>query len=222
VRVSERIDVNAHILGRNDKIAEENRELFEKHNLFVFNVMSSPGAGKTTFLIETIGRLNDKYRIGVLEGDVASRVDAEKISKTGVPVVQINTGGACHLDASMIKKAAYHLPLSELDILIIENVGNLVCPAEWRLGEHLKVVLLSIPEGDDKPLKYPLMFSSADILILTKIDLLPYFNFNISEVEKIVRGLNPDIKIIKLSSTTGEGYDDWLNELEIRIAEVRG
>lgn len=219
--MSERIDVNAHVLGRNDKIAGENRELFEKHNLFVFNVMSSPGAGKTTFLIETIGRLKGKYKIGVLEGDVASKIDAEKISKTGVPVVQINTGGACHLDASMIRKAASHLPLSELEVLIIENVGNLVCPAEWRLGEHLKVVLLSIPEGDDKPQKYPLMFSSADILILTKIDLLPYFNFNVKTVEKVVRGLNPNIKIFKISSTTGEGYDAWLEELKKRIAGVR-
>ncbi len=220
--MAEKIDVSAHVLGRNEEIAKENEELFRKRNLFVFNVMSSPGAGKTTFLVELIKRLKNRYRIGVVEGDVASHIDAERISEQGVPVVQVNTGGTCHLDASMVKKALEHLPLDELDVVIIENVGNLVCPAEWNLGEHLKIVLLSIPEGDDKPQKYPLMFSSGDILILTKIDLLPYFNFNIEHVEKIVRGLNPDIKIMKISSVTFEGYDEVISEIEKRIKEVRG
>jgi hydrogenase nickel incorporation protein HypB len=220
--MGERIEIQERILSRNDALAEENRKLFEEKNIFVFNVMSSPGAGKTTFLVETIKRLKEKYRIGVIEGDVASKVDAEKIGKTGVPVVQVNTGGACHLDASMIKKALEHLPLDNLDVLIIENVGNLVCPAEWRLGEHLKVVLLSIPEGDDKPIKYPQMFAAADILLLTKIDLLPYFNFRLDEVEKVVFGLNPQVKILKISSVTFEGYEEWLNELETKIKEVRG
>lgn len=219
--MSERIDVQQNILERNEKIARENEEIFKKKKIFVFNVMSSPGAGKTTFLMETIKRLKEKYRIGVIEGDIASRVDAEKIGETGIPVVQINTGGACHLDASMISKALKHLPVDELDILIIENVGNLVCPAEWRLGENLKVVLLSVPEGDDKPLKYPLMFASADVLIITKIDLLPHFNFDLEQVRKVVSGLNPNVKIIKLSSVTFEGYDEWLDELESRIREVR-
>lgn len=219
--MSERIDVQQNILERNEKIARENEEIFKQKKIFVFNVMSSPGAGKTTFLMETIKRLKEKYRIGVIEGDIASRVDAEKIGETGIPVVQINTGGACHLDASMISKALKHLPVDELDILIIENVGNLVCPAEWRLGENLKVVLLSVPEGDDKPLKYPLMFASADVLIITKIDLLPHFNFDLEQVRKVVSGLNPNVKIIKLSSVTFEGYDEWLDELESRIREVR-
>lgn len=219
--MSERIDVQQNILERNEKIARENEEIFKKKKIFVFNVMSSPGAGKTTFLMETIKRLKEKYRIGVIEGDIASRVDAEKIGETGIPVVQINTGGACHLDASMISKALKHLPVDELDILIIENVGNLVCPAEWRLGENLKVVLLSVPEGDDKPLKYPLMFASADVLLITKIDLLPHFNFDLEQVRKVVSGLNPNVKIIKLSSVTFEGYDEWLAELESRIREVR-
>lgn len=219
--MAERIDVSAHVLGRNEEIAKENEELFREKNLFVFNVMSSPGAGKTTFLVELIKRLKNRYRIGVVEGDVASRIDAERISEQGVPVVQVNTGGACHLDASMVKKALEHLPLDELDVVIVENVGNLVCPAEWNLGEHLKIVLLSIPEGDDKPQKYPLMFSSGDIMILTKIDLLPYFNFNIEHVKKVVRGLNPDIKIMKISSVTFEGYDEVIGEIEKRIKEVR-
>ncbi|MCX7831915.1 MAG: hydrogenase nickel incorporation protein HypB [Actinobacteria bacterium] len=221
MKMSERVEVHQNILDKNERIAEENRSLFEKKGIFVFNVMSSPGAGKTTFLVETIKRLKDKYRIGVIEGDVSSKVDAERIASTGVPVVQVNTGGACHLDASMIQKALTHLPIDNLDVLIIENVGNLVCPAEWRLGENLKVVLLSIPEGDDKPIKYPLMFSSADILLLTKIDLFSYFNFNIDQVEKIVRGLNSNIKIMKISSITFEGFDEWLNEIERRIEEVR-
>lgn len=221
VNVSEKIEVHQNILDKNERIAEENRIFFDKKGIFVFNVMSSPGAGKTTFIVETIKRLKDKYRIGVIEGDVSSKVDAERIASTGVPVVQVNTGGACHLDASMVQKAIKHLPMDNLDVLIIENVGNLVCPAEWRLGEHLKVVLLSIPEGDDKPIKYPLMFSSADILLLTKIDLFSYFNFNIEEVEKVVRGLNSDIKIMKISAITFEGFDEWLSEIERRIEEVR-
>lgn len=213
----ERVDIKENILGKNEAFAIENKRLFEEKKLFVMNVMSSPGAGKTTFLTETIKRLKDRYKIGVIEGDVASKIDAERISRTGIPVVQVNTGGACHLDASMVRKAAEHLPLDGLEIIIIENVGNLVCPAEWSLGENLKVVLLSVPEGDDKPIKYPLMFSSADVLLITKIDLLPHFNFNLKEVEKVVRGLNPSVKIIKMSSVTLEGYDEWIDELERRI-----
>lgn len=216
----ERVDIKENILGKNEAFAIENKRLFEEKKLFVMNVMSSPGAGKTTFLTETIKRLKDRYKIGVIEGDVASKIDAERISRTGIPVVQVNTGGACHLDASMVRKAAEHLPLDELEIVIIENVGNLVCPAEWSLGENLKVVLLSVPEGDDKPIKYPLMFSSADVLLITKIDLLPHFNFNFKEIEKVVRGLNPSVKIIKMSSVTLEGYDEWIDELERRIKGV--
>lgn len=216
----ERVDIKENILGKNEAFAIENKKLFEEKKLFVMNVMSSPGAGKTTFLTETIKRLKDRYKIGVIEGDVASKIDAERISRTGIPVVQVNTGGACHLDASMVRKAAEHLPLDGLEIIIIENVGNLVCPAEWSLGENLKVVLLSVPEGDDKPIKYPLMFSSADVLLITKIDLLPHFNFNLKEVEKVVRGLNPSVKIIKMSSVTLEGYDEWIDELERRIKGV--
>lgn len=215
------IDVSEDVLGRNEKIAQENRKLFKEKNLFVFNVMSSPGAGKTTFLIETISRMVDKYRVGVVEGDVASKLDAERIRATGVPVIQINTGGACHLDASMVKKALAHLPVSELDVLVVENVGNLVCPAEWKLGEDLKVTILSVPEGDDKPTKYPLMFTAGDILVINKIDLLPHFDFNLKKVEKAVKGLNPDIKIFNVSSTRLDGFDEWMDYLFSVIEEVR-
>lgn len=214
------IKVVQDVLGRNERIAEKNKKLFKEHGLFVFNVMSSPGAGKTTFLVETIERIKDKYRIGVVEGDVVSQIDAERIRETGVPVVQVNTGGSCHLDASMVARALTHLPLSELDVLIIENVGNLVCPAEWKLGEDLKVTILSIPEGDDKPMKYPLMFTEGDVLILNKIDLLPHFEFNIAQVEKTVKGFNPQVKIFRLSCRTLEGIDVWIEFLEEKIAEV--
>jgi hydrogenase nickel incorporation protein HypB len=186
------------------------------------NVMSSPGAGKTTFLVETIKRLKNRYAIGVVEGDVASQIDAERIRQTGVPVVQVNTGGACHLDAGMVARSLPHLPLDELDVVIIENVGNLVCPAEWNLGEHLKVTLLSIPEGDDKPLKYPLMFAEGDVLVLNKIDLLPYFSFDLEQVERTVRGFNPNVTIFKVSATRGDGLDEWLAFLGETIDQARG
>lgn len=217
----EEIHVGVNILGKNDEIAAKNKKFFEDKNLFAMNVMSSPGAGKTTFLIETIKRISDRYRVGVIEGDVATHIDAERIKTAGAPVVQINTGGACHLDASMVSRAMSHLPIDELDVLIIENVGNLVCPAEWKLGEHMKVTILSIPEGDDKPAKYPLMFSEADVVVLNKIDLLPYFNFDVEGVEKVIRGLNPDVTILRLSSTTFEGFDSWIELLISRIEEVR-
>ncbi len=216
-----KVNVVRDVLQRNTQIAEENQKIFRDYNIFVFNVMSSPGAGKTTFLVQTIERIKERFRVGVIEGDVASQIDAERIKATGVPVIQVNTGGACHLDASMVRKALSHLPLSELEVVIIENVGNLVCPAEWKLGEDLKVSLLSVPEGDDKPMKYPLMFTESDVLIINKIDLLPHFNFNMDQVEKVVKGFNPVIDIFKLSCTTLEGFDAWLKFLIPKIEEVR-
>lgn len=210
------------MLGRNDELARANRALFAARNLFVMNVMSSPGAGKTTFLVETIRRLADRYRVGVVEGDVASQIDAERIRETGVPVVQVNTGGACHLDAGMVSRALPHLPLDELDVVIVENVGNLVCPAEWDLGEHLKVTILSIPEGDDKPMKYPLMFTEGDVLVLNKIDLLPHFTFDLEQVERTVRGFNPNVTIFRVSATRGDGLEDWLSYLIATIDRTRG
>jgi len=188
-----------NILEANDRIAEENKKIFDENGIFVINVMSAPGAGKTTLLEKTIHAIKDKIAIGVIEGDIATTRDAERIEATGAPVVQINTDGACHLDGNMIRGVIDDLPLSELDLLIIENVGNLVCPAEFKVGENAKVMLLSVTEGDDKPLKYPLMFSEASVLLISKIDLLPHTDFNIAKVKKESLSLNPGLDIIELS-----------------------
>ncbi len=214
------IPVVKDVLARNDTLADENRRRFDEHGVFVVNFMSSPGAGKTTFVIETIRRLRSDYRIGVIEGDVASQVDAERIRETGVPVVQVNTGGACHLDAAMVRRTLDHLSLDDLDVIIIENVGNLVCPAEWRLGEDMKVTLLSVPEGDDKPIKYPLMFTEADVLAVSKIDLLALSDFDMEVVEKTIHGLNPGVEILPVSCRTGEGLDRWERFLRRSIEEA--
>ncbi|MDQ7785590.1 MAG: hydrogenase nickel incorporation protein HypB [Desulfomonilaceae bacterium] len=207
------LSVNKDILSANDKLADGLRARFDESKVFVMNLMSSPGAGKTSVILRIIESLADKVKIGVIEGDIASDVDALKIGKTDVDVVQINTQGACHLDANMILAAADDLGLDGKGLLIIENVGNLVCPAEFRLGEDVKVMILSIPEGHDKPLKYPLMFTESNALILNKIDLLPYTDFDVDELRKTVLGMNPGIRIFPVSAKTGEGIDDltaWL------------
>lgn len=207
------IEVGQSVFAVNDRIAEANRQFFDEKKVFVINLMASPGAGKTSFVLETIAAVKGQHSIAVIEGDIASQVDAEKVKKSGVKVVQINTGGACHLDAQMIQKTLVALDLSQIDILIIENVGNLVCPAEFKLGETVKVVILSVPEGHDKPLKYPVMFAEADVLILNKIDLLVGSDFDLGQFEFSVRNLNPKVEIIKLSCKTGEGIDQWINWL---------
>ncbi len=207
-----------NILEANDRIADENRRLFEKHKLFVINVMSGPGAGKTTLLGATINALKSRIKISVIEGDIATTRDAEKIAETGVPVVQINTHGACHLDANMISEALKDLSLDGGGLLIIENVGNLVCPAEFKVGEDAKVMLLSTTEGDDKPLKYPLMFSESSLLLISKIDLLPYTNFDVEKVKKDARSINPDLEILDVSARTGEGMDRWYDWIVKRLA----
>lgn len=212
------IEIGQSILAVNEKIAEENRRFFIDKNVFVINLMASPGAGKTSFIIKTIAEVKDRFRIGVIEGDIASQVDAEKVKGSGVAVVQINTGGACHLDAQMIKKTLSSFDLDHLDILIIENVGNLVCPADFELGESAKVVILSVPEGDDKPLKYPVMFTEADVLILNKVDLLGGSDFDLARFESSVRDLNPEVKLFKLSCKTGEGFDEWTDWLVNQLA----
>jgi hydrogenase nickel incorporation protein HypB len=180
--------------------------------------MSSPGAGKTSLILKIIEALSGKHKIGVIEGDIASDVDARKIQKTDVDVVQINTRGACHLDANMILSAAESLGLDGKQLLIIENVGNLVCPAEFKLGENIKVMILSIPEGHDKPLKYPLMFTESNALILNKIDLLPHTDFDMEELRKTVLAMNPAIQIFPLSAKTGEGISDFTGWLESKIS----
>jgi hydrogenase nickel incorporation protein HypB len=212
------LNVNEDILGANDKLADNLRGRFEASKVFVMNLMSSPGAGKTSLILRIIEALSGKHKIGVIEGDIASDVDARKIQETSVDVVQINTAGACHLDANMILSATESLGLDGKQLLIIENVGNLVCPAEFKLGENIKVMILSIPEGHDKPLKYPLMFTESNALILNKIDLLPHTDFNMDELRKTVLAMNPSIRIFPVSAKTGEGISDFTSWLESKIS----
>lgn len=207
------IKVVKDILGANEQIARQNRQLFDSHNVFVVNLMSSPGSGKTSLILQTIKRLKGKTRVGVVEGDISSSLDAEAISKEDVPVVQINTGGECHLDANMTATALGSLPLGDIELLLIENVGNLVCPAEFALGENIKVLISSTPEGDDKPFKYPLMFHEADAVLINKIDLLPYLKFNVDAFSKTIKGINRKVKIFPVSCTTGEGIEAWVSWL---------
>ena len=204
-----KVKVATKILEANDRIALENRRLFDKAGLFVINLMSGPGAGKTSVLEKTL--LQDSgLKIGVIEGDIAGSDDAERIEKLDAPVVQINTGGACHLDANMIYEVLSDLPLNEIDLLFIENVGNLVCPAEFKIGEDIKVMLLSIAEGHDKPLKYPLMFQESSALILNKMDLVPYLDVDIEKIKRDSLSLNPQLKIFEVSCKTGKGIPEWI------------
>ena len=215
------IKVLQNILSANDAIARKNQERLDKHGILAINVMSSPGAGKTSLILQTIKKLKGKNRIAVIEGDVASRVDADKVHQHGVPVIQINTDGGCHLDANMTENALDNLPLEKVDLLLIENVGNLICPAEFALGEHKKVMLLSMPEGDDKPHKYPLMFTEADVVLVNKIDLLPYLDFNTADFNQAVTGLNPEVKILPISCKTGEGLEAWFAWLQDEIKRMK-
>ena len=212
-----KIQVIKNVLDANDRIADENRALFNAKKLFVMNLMSSPGAGKTSLVERTIGALKDLYRIGVIEGDIQDTCDADRVAALGIPVVQINTGGGCHLDANMIREALTGLDLDNLDLLIIENVGNLVCPAEFRVGEDIKVMILSTPEGDDKPAKYPLIFQKSAAMLLNKIDLLPYLDFDKEKARHDVLALNPEIAIFELSCRTGDGLGQWFGWLTDRI-----
>lgn len=219
------IKVMENIMAANDMIARENRRIFDTYGLFVINLMSSPGAGKTTLLEQTIAALKDDFAISVIEGDIRGQLDADRIERQGVPVLQINTGGECHLDANMILNALDEISLSGRDLLIIENVGNLVCPAEFKVGEDLKVVILSVPEGDDKPFKYPLMFTESQVMLINKIDLLDYVDFDLAKVKQTALALNPQIKIFQLSCRTGEGLDtwfDWLRDRAHAAKKVRG
>jgi len=207
------IKVLKDILSANEQIAERNRQLLDSNNVFAVNLMSSPGAGKTSLILETIKRLKGETKIGVIEGDVSSSLDAEVIGKEGVPVLQINTGGGCHLDANMTYTALNNVPLKDIELLLIENVGNLICPAEFALGEHKKVLISSIPEGDDKPFKYPLMFHKADAVLINKIDLLPYLKFDTGAFSQAVKGINGNVEIFQLSCATGQGIEQWVSWL---------
>jgi hydrogenase nickel incorporation protein HypB len=209
-----KVKVVTNILEANDRIAAENEKIFRDAGVFVLNIMSGPGAGKTSLIERTITELNGKIKLGVIEGDIAGTDDAERIEKLGIPVVQINTGGGCHLDANMISDVLEEFRLKELDLLIIENVGNLVCPAEFKLGEDMKVTLLSLAEGHDKPLKYPLMFQESSALVLNKIDLLPYTDADIGKIRKDSLSLNPKLKIFEVSCRTGAGIPEWTSWLQ--------
>ena len=211
------VDVMQDILGANDMLAQNLRSRFDQAGVFVINLMSSPGAGKTSLIVRIIGELSGRCGIGVIEGDIASDVDSRRVEAMNVDVVQINTRGACHLYANMILGASERLGLEVKQLLIIENVGNLVCPAEFKLGENLKVMILSVPEGHDKPLKYPLMFTESDALVLNKIDLLPYTDFDVVQLRKTVLAMNPKIEIFSLSTRTGEGVTQFTEWLEKKV-----
>ena len=198
-----KINVVKNVLDANNRIAQENRALFDSKNIYVLNLMSSPGAGKTTLVEKTILALKDTYRIAVIEGDIQDTYDADRISKLDVPVVQINTGGACHIDGNMVRETLSSFDLDALDFIINENVGNLVCPAEFNMGEDYKVMLLSLPEGDDKPLKYPLMFHESSVLLINKIDLQPYVDSSVDKIKNESLKINSGIQIFEVSGKTG-------------------
>ena len=207
------VAVVEEILSANDRIARENRKLLDEHGVLAVNVMASPGAGKTSLILRTIEALRDGLRLGVIEGDVAGHVDADKVAETGTPVVQINTGGGCHLDAPQIQVALKQLPLDEIDLLLVENVGNLVCPTGWDLGEHVQMMISNVPEGHDKPIKYPGMFAVVDAIVLNKIDLMPYIDFDLEAFRTAVRALNADAPLFEVSCKTGEGLEAWVEWL---------
>jgi hydrogenase nickel incorporation protein HypB len=211
-----KVKVVTNILKANARIAEENRRALREAGVFSINIMSSPGAGKTTLLDRTIRALGGRIRFGVIEGDIQGTHDAEVISALGVPVVQINTDGGCHLDANMINSVLPDLPLGDLDLLVIENVGNLVCPAEFDLGEDAKVMLLSVAEGDDKPLKYPAMFRTSEALIVNKIDLAPHIDVSVEKIRRDALSLNPRLAVMEVSCRTGTGLETWYRWLDER------
>jgi hydrogenase nickel incorporation protein HypB len=207
-----KIEVIQNILEANDTVAKRNRQLLDEHRVFAINIMSAPGAGKTSVILRTLSRLRDKLNTGVIEGDVASTVDAEKVESAAQSVVQINTRNmpeSCSLMAIMIEVALKDMPLDDIDLVLVENVGNLICPSEFALGEHRRVVVSSLPEGDDKPIKYPLIFADADAVVINKMDLLPYVDFDMAAFRHSITGLNPRIRFFEVSCKTGEGIEEW-------------
>ncbi len=209
-----KVKVITQILNANDQIAEENQRLLKDHRILAVNLMASPGAGKTSLILQTGKALAGRTRIGVVEGDVASRIDADKVASQRIPVIQINTGGECHLDAATVQKALKTLPLSEIDLLFIENVGNLICPVEFRLGEEIRVVVASVPEGDDKPYKYPGIFTAVNAVVLNKMDLIPYVDFSFDAIRKGITTMNRKAKLFQVSCRTGAGIAAWADWLE--------
>jgi hydrogenase nickel incorporation protein HypB len=207
------IEVGKRILSANDEIALQVRSVFDQRGMFGLNVMGSPGAGKTSVILATAAALDGRLKLAVIEGDIASRVDADKVAAVGIPVHQINTGGMCHLDAPMVREALTRFETLEADLLFVENVGNLVCPNEFALGTHWQVLIASVPEGDDKPYKYPAMFQDTDAVVLNKIDLLPYIDFDLEAYRNLLHALNPDVALFTVSCTTGEGISEWADWL---------
>ena len=215
-----KIDLHKPILDKNDQLAAQLRERFAENHVFVLDLLASPGSGKTSTILATIDALRDEFNIAVIEGDIASNVDAERISEQGIPAVQINTGGACHLESAMLKRAVDVLDLERLDLIIVENVGNLVCPTDFDLGENCKVMILSVPEGDDKPLKYPGVFQVSEAVVLNKVDTLPVFDFDVDAFTSAVHELNPKAPIFPIAATKGEGVEAWASWLADRVRTV--
>lgn len=215
------IEVKQSIFDDNDKDAQALRDEMKSQKTFLMNLMSSPGSGKTTTLKGTLNALKDEFKIGVMEADIDSDVDADTISKLGVKTIQLHTGGMCHLDADMTRQGVKNLGTEGLDLVVLENVGNLVCPAEFDTGAAMNAMILSVPEGHDKPLKYPLVFQVCDVLIINKIDVLPYFDFDMDKVKEYALMRNPNLKIFPISAKTGEGMDEWINYLKNRVQEFQ-
>jgi hydrogenase nickel incorporation protein HypB len=213
----QRIPIVEKILSANDRLAVRNRDVFDGAKVYAINIMASPGAGKTSLILKTLEALHGRLRLGVIEGDLATSIDTEKAMAAGLPAVQINTGGECHLDAVMLADALPLLPLSELDLVIVENVGNLVCPANFQIGTHINVLIASIPEGDDKPYKYPGMYRGVQALIINKIDLLPYVPFNMEYFRQGVEILNPGLVTFPVSAKTGAGMEAWADWLVTQV-----
>ena len=214
----QRVEIVKRIMDANDRLAQNNQAILDQHHVYGINLMASPGAGKTSFILGTIKRLPAGIKVGVIEGDTAPvTIDADKIVAAGMPAVQINTGGDCHLDANMIEMALAELPLEDLDLIIVENVGNLICPAAFQLGTHANVLIASVPEGDDKPYKYPNIYRGLDVLIINKIDLAPYIDFRMDYFQQGVELLNPGLKTFALSAKTGEGFEAWIAWLTDKV-----
>jgi hydrogenase nickel incorporation protein HypB len=216
--------VQENVLDANDTLARANRDLFDRAGTYTINMMSSPGAGKTALLERTLERLRGKLRLGVLEGDVQTTLDADRLARFHIPLVQVNTdpgfGGECHLDANMVRSGLGELPLEDIDVLIIENVGNLVCPAEFRVGEDVRVMVYSVTEGEEKPLKYPLMFRSADLVLVNKVDLLEHLDFDLEQFLGNLDAVNPGVRTVLTSARTGQGVDEWCDWLGQRLENV--
>jgi hydrogenase nickel incorporation protein HypB len=216
--MQQRISIVEKILSANDQIARENQRLLDENQILAINVMASPGAGKTSLILQTISKLSSKFRLAVIEGDTAAvTIDADKVSAQNIPAVQVNTGGECHLDAVMLKAALSQFDLSAIDLMIVENVGNLICPASFRLGTHKNVLIASVPEGDDKPYKYPGIYRGVDALVINKLDLLPYVNFDMDYFRRGVEVLNPGLVTFPISCQTGEGLAAWIDWLSEKV-----